>query len=437
MIILTFVAPLRPKLALTTIVVALVASLAIVEALTPSGRLDGEWLVVVRETSGYLFMSAWSVSDYSRAAVPLGLLALGWLAGTDSLLRRVCAGCLVTAAGGPLITFIFGDLLHVTLFIDLQSWRWLWLAEVVAFTLAPVIVSNCWARGASGRTAILLLASAWLFRGNPTALYLVAFSIACGMVPQTKGDHEYWRWVLFGAWVLAILALGNDLFDRLSYVPVEDLTAPALPQKLRRVCINGVIPGALIICAWLALRRSESTFRNAAIAAAAAVACGALVPLGWKSWTELHYTPELATRFAAWRAAIPANTEVLWPDTPVGAWYLLQRPNYWSAHQAAGAIFSKEKALLMRRRTRSILTAMTASHLAQPPKHKSSSDTVVIPLGTSKVDRAGMVAACADPDLQYIVSWLPVAPTPFAPVTVDPTKPNGRLFLYRCTDLRT
>jgi hypothetical protein len=44
--------------------------------------------------------------------------------------------------------------------------------------------------------------------------------------------------------------------------------------------------------------------------------------------------------------------------------------------------------------------------------------------------------ACADPALSYIVSWLPVAPTPYPAVAFAGRKAHGELYLYRCADLR-
>lgn len=436
MLILTFVAPLRPKFTLVAAVVMFVGSLAIVVAIAPIGRLDNEWLLIVLNSSHYLFISTWTVADWSRVAVPLGILATGWLTATAPLLRRLCGGILITVACGLVITIGFCDMLHVSIFIDLQSWRWLWLANVLAFILTPAIGPDCWRHGASSRIAVILLASAWSFRGTAPPLYIVPAALACAAVPKSWSNHMYWRPVSFGAWALLALVVGNDLIDRLSYLPAGDLAAAAFPQKVRAICANGVIPGALMIGALLLLRRSASTAWNVLIAVLAALACGALVPLGWESWTGTHYTPALVDKFSQWRAEIPAHAEVIWPDTPIGAWYLLQRPSYWSAQQVAGDIFSRDKAAAMRRRTISVNTALRISHVTDPPKPGENASIVKLAYSASRLTRAGMVAACTDRDLRYIVSWMPLAPTPFAPITIDPTKPNGKVYLYRCADLR-
>lgn len=437
MLILTFVAPQRPKLLAAASAVALAAAVATVLAVTPLGRLQGAWLFTVRVTSNYLFVGNWHAADWSRISLPLAILTLGVLNSTAPLLRRVCAAGLVMAASGLLITLIFCDLLHVSIFISAQTWRWLWLSNLIAFVLTPAIAEDCWRRGDSGRIAILVLVSAWIFRGTAPSIYFVPLAIACAAVPQPWTTHRNWRLIFLGACVLVGLASALDLTDRFFYLPASNPSAPQLPQRVRAACVDGVIPGALLIGAWLVLRRSESMTRVAAIAAVAAVTCGALLPLAWGEWTYAHYTPELASRFASWRATIPARAEVLWPDTPIGSWYLLERPNYWSPHQAAGAIFSQEKALLMQRRTEVMAKGIAKSSptMTHDRAQDSTREPVGVPASVSQISLAGMKVACSDPDLSYIVSWMSLAPTPYPPVTVDGHKLNGKLYLYRCADL--
>ena len=438
MLILTFVAPSRPKLVAVAACVALVVAVAVVMAVSPLGRLAGTWLYTVRVTSSYLFLQDWSSNDWSRIAVPLAILAIGALNGTTVLLRRVCAAGLVMVTCGLLITLIFSDLLHVSIFISAQTWRWLWLANLIAFVLTPGIAEDCWRRSATGRIAIPLLLSAWIFRGTAPTLCLAPLAIACAAVPERWTTHRYWRLLFLGSCAIAGLAVVLDLTDRFGYLPGIDASAPVLPQKLHAIGADGVIPGAVLIAAWLALRHSESTLRAATVTVMATLICGAVLYFGW-GWTNAHYTSEFASRFAQWRAAIPPRAEVLWPDTPLGSWYLLERPNYWSAHQTAGAIFSKDKALLLQRRTDTIAKATAKFHT--PPAAMeigghSASEALGSLEGPSRMDLDGMKVACTDSELSYIVSWMPVAPTPYAPVTVDGRKLHGKLYLYRCADLR-
>jgi hypothetical protein len=432
MLILAFFAPKHPRLIAITACVALAAGVAVAIALSPLGRVEGAWLYSVRTTSSYLFLQHWSSNDLSRICVPLAILCIGVLNGTDPLLRRFCGAALAMVGSGLLITVIFADWLHVSIFMTAQAWRWLWLANVVAFVLTPIIATDCWQRGTTGRIAVLLLLSAWMFRGTTATLYLVPLALACAVLLDRFTAQRNWRLLFLVSCVLAGLALVLDVTDRLTYFSGIDVSLPVLPQKIRALCADGVVPGALLCAVWLVLRREESTLRVAAVTVVAALTCGTALYFAWQG-TNAHYTAGFATKFAQWRAVIPPHAEVLWPDTPVGSWYLLERPNYWSPHQTAGAIFSKEKAVFLQRRTESIAKAAAKSPAGQDGR--AAIESVGVFAITSRLDLVGMKMACSDPDLSYIVSWKPVAPTPYAPVTVDGRKLRGKLYLYRCANL--
>jgi len=419
-LVLTYVVPLRPRLTLGTLAAGFVTALGVVIAIAPVGRLgDKTWLFVVHSTSNYLFVTSWSLSDWSRVSTQLALLAIGCWVGATPLLRRLCAGVLATVVCGLVVTIVYCDLLHVSLFIDLQAWRWIWLVNVLALVLAPAILQACWQRGDGGQVAVLLLATAWVFRDLPADLLIVAIAIAFAGTPTRWNQHGYWRALRLGAFVLLGLAICLDSNDRFSDNPVAGVTRSALLQQVRHVCVDGVIPGALLLVAWVALRRSTATTVQLAVGLAGVVICAWLIPFGWKDFTSAHYTPELASRFAPWRAAIPPRAEVLWPDdNPIGGWYLLDRASYWSGYHLAGAIFSKDKALLVQRRTALMTAAM------QSPK-------------APHMDLKALLTVCGDPDLKYVVSWVPLAATPYPAITVDFFESNGTLHLFRCADLRS
>jgi hypothetical protein len=314
-----------------------------------------------------------------------------------------------------------------------QSWRWLWLADVLAIVLTPVIARDCWRSGTAGRVALILLASAWCLRGEATALYLVPVAIACAAAPVAWRNHRYARLAFFGSCALLLIAVANDLAARLAYGEPQSDGAVSFLYDLRSLCGDGVVPAALLVAAWFGLRQTLSIQRNVLLIATAAALCAAVVPLAWPYWTRTHYTPALAREFAPWRAEIPPHAEVLWPDTPLGAWYLLDRPSYWSVDQVAGAIFSRDKALFLRQRAASIDTALLQSRLINADVPRSRLGLINSP-DTAKMNAQSVQMACADPDLRYVVSWLRLGRSVVAPLTPDPAKPNSRLYLYRCSD---
>jgi hypothetical protein len=128
---------------------------------------------------------------------------------------------------------------------------------------------------------------------------------------------------------------------------------------------------------------------------------------------------------------------VLWLENPVGTWSLLDRPSYTSGPQVAGAIFSREKTLLVQHRSEVVTVALHAAKLIEANGLIAHKDGTMAPISVLPVNLDGMRALCTDPDLRYIVNSAAPVRTPFPPVTLDATKANGTVYLYRCTDLRS
>lgn len=431
MITLTFLAPSRPRLVIAGGATLLLGSLLILQVSAPLGRMDATWLQGVRVLNPFLYLSSWSARDWTRITTALALLPIGLLKSAAPV-RKVCAGALLTALCGLLISALYCDVLHVTIFTALQAWRWLWVADVIAIILAPVIVADCWRSGAAGRTAITLLGTAWLLHGDGAAAWILGLCFACAATPERWREHRYMRVAFFGACGVLVVVAGA-LMAELSYLPADTTGAPALLQQLRLVCANGIIPGALLLAAWLGLRRSESSVGSVVVIIAASLACAALVPADWASWTHGSFTPVLREKLAPWRAEIPPDAEVLWPVTPIGAWYLLERPSYWSTYQLAGGIFSRQKSLLLQQRTEVLNAAIKTSGPTRKSPGVAGVDLPELP-NTSRMTPDDLTRACGDHDLRYVVSWLRLGQTSFAPITPDPAKPLSRLYLYRCSD---
>jgi hypothetical protein len=444
MIFVTFIAPVRPKAATLLILTGVSAGLVVAEATTWLARADAAWLTAVRGTSYFLFVTWWSVSDWSRTLVPLGVLAAGALAATRPLLRQVCAGALGMVALGLLVNLIFSDGLHLLLFMGAQTWRWLWLANVMAVTLAPPILMDCWSRGRGGQTGVLLLIGALLFRGAEPVFGLVPLALACVAARPGWGTQGVWRLLYYGAWAVLTLALVLGLSDRFSYIPIPETTVPALPQQIESVCADGVLPGLLVLSAWLALRRRPtSAALSTTIIALGACACIGLsiFPWGaWALWTRMGFTQTMQDKFATWRAQIPPRSEVFWSDSAIRIWSLLDRPSWWSPQQMAGGVFSREKALVMQQRAQLLAKAARNSNLAVKNSlalgsSTHSHETEVKALGRLNLD--GLRTLCSDPQLGFVVTWQSLTPTRYPPVVIDPSKVHGQLYLYACADLRS
>jgi hypothetical protein len=162
------------------------------------GRFDAHWLALVENRSPYLFIAHWQLEDWSRAAVTLATLGVGFRVLPNDRARTLSLIALTTVVTGLLLTFVACDLLHLVLLTQLQPWRWQWLGTVVAAVLLPEIVRTLWQNAATEeqtteqRTTALLLISAWVFGSDAYALF-TAMTLSPQQLKQTcdTGAFEY------------------------------------------------------------------------------------------------------------------------------------------------------------------------------------------------------------------------------------------------------
>ncbi len=402
-------------------------------------RADAEWLHILRHTSPFLYVSAWSLRDWSRASVPLAVLGVGWYASRDRQVRRMCAAALVTALTGVILSLLYCDLLDTALVSAAQPWRWLWIAAVTATLLAAPIAHECWLRGGAWRAVPLLMVAAAIVRGQPSALALAPLSTLCAAVLVRYESRVPARPVLGAACALLLAAVVMYSLAGISNEgPAPRVAAGGwvVGQWLRAQEGNGVWYAAALVALWLACGRARS-LAAACLTIGAGIPCMALLLPASVAWTLTSYPDALRSQLAAWRRQIPPNAEVLWPVAPIGAWYLLERPSYWSLPQEAGDVFSRAKALEVHRRELLVAGAMQVSGLIRgvPASSAGAGTSAAITLA-EQLDARGIARVCSDPQLAYYVSWSHVAPTPFAPITPNRRRPESQLYLYPCASFR-
>jgi hypothetical protein len=443
----------RPRLALAAATSAALLSLIPI-LIIPCGifaPFDPEWLNLSASGASYLFMARWHAEDWAHLAVPIALLAVGAAASSTPRVRNLCFAALLTAACSMAVNWIYVDLLHSIIFTRMQPWRWLWLVECVAVLLLPTIVRDCWRTGPSGRAGLVLLAATWVLSRSTAdpSVSSACVALAClaaGAVVGLKNAQSA-RPVMLGSWLLFIGALLFNLAFKFQYVPwnpTSGSNAPLLdPQALRAWAGDGVLYVFALVIAWSCIAWQASQVGTMLLCVAAALACWVTTPLAWQSWTDLQYPPRLHPAFASWREAIPQHAQGLWPQNPMGAWYLLERPSYYSIHQVAGDIFSRSKAIEIHRRAghvAAVLKAASPDRTAAPesvPTMPSSGERETVPPNADNLSEKGLAMLCEDPELDFYVSRTRLNLPPTAGVIMpNPLRPGSQLHLYRCADIR-
>jgi len=414
-----YVAEVRPIVALALAIVSIkaLALWAYGMPMGPWGRFDEQWLTSVEVRSPHLFLRHWSLTDWTQVAVSLTTLALAWLAFTPSRARTLARVTMLTAVAGLVFTGIAVDGLHLALMTQLQLWRCQWLATVVAALFLPQTLLTLWRAGCAGRAAAWLLFATWLFAPSPFTLTAAAGAMLAWVgVPRLKPSEA--RWIEYGALGLALLAslwrLGSDLqFTEAHYL------APTIPLWLRdcmSLVHDGSVPIALMLLAAGSARHRLAPIRrcSAALGLAALVGCVILAPPTWRAWTARAFPPALVTQFAAWRQLIPPRATVLWPESPLSVWLLLDRQSYLSMLQTSGMVFGEAGAREFARRATALGVAVNPALFLD------------FRAGTSfTATRQQLLAACSSRAFDYLVTGTDLGTEPVA------TGPDT-LKLYGC-----
>jgi hypothetical protein len=314
------------------------------------GRFDATWLSLVQARSPYLFLSGWSSDSWSRAADSITTLLLAaWILPTGRA-RSLARITLVVVAGGFALTFVACDLLHLVLFTQLQPWRAQWLSSAVAALLLPMTVTSLWAAGPSRRATAIMLASAWIFSAGEFVLIASGAALLNQLVASRVSANEA-KLLFLGACCMAFIAVVWRVATNLQFTDSHyvDLHASLWLKRTIGFCRDGAAPMAIICGAWW-LMRSMRRVAGPLIICLVLLAAAAIGPTLFAQWTYREFPAALILEYEPWRQRIPPSAEVLWPESPLFAWIVLQRPSFLSTAQSSGMVFSRATALELQRR---------------------------------------------------------------------------------------
>lgn len=421
MVLLVTLARPRPGRAATfagsLLLLALLAALLVQQG--PFARFDSQWLTLVNYYTSYLFVGHWSFDDWVRLGTQIAVLILGCLFANRPALRALCACAIVCALSGIMLTWIWSDLLHVILPTQMQFWRLTWMPAALSILLSPIIAYECWNSGSVlRRAALIFIGASLLMRAQSGADVSLALGVGSAVIAHRYSQLKYDRYVLICAFGVAALGLG---------LAAED----GLPRAAWPVA-------ALVGVWWIGERLQKSVWKASALCAATAIACVALAAPAFRAWTRFQYTPASRALYSHWRDKIPTQAEVLWPESPVGVWYLLGRTSYWSHNQVTGFVFSRAAAIELNRRVGVSRDALLAS---DPAASRPDAPTVKrllswVPFSLEGLDPGGLPAICADRNLGYVISASQFNPAAAPPIAPFPDKPNRRFYLYDCKEFR-
>jgi|GEM_PF-3356857 len=420
----------RYPLALLLLGFVLVAAVVLLPALTGTPFVfDHQWLQLLTSGTKYLFPSLWSLQDWTHAAVPVFSLFVGALLLESGTTREVCRAGVLTAGLGVSLAYVFGDLLQLVPVVQLQLWRWTWIATFLATLLLPFIAHRLWSQGPASRTVLYLIVASWLLRNETYGLAVTACAGAAlayaVQAPKAVLPTPGQTWFARGALVLLGMAsvqhLTTTFFDLAASDPSGASTAI---RTIRGLSQSGVIPFA-VFAVVLGIVRWASVATRTALTAVCAAALAGLLPTTAREWTARSFDSATYEAFAGWRNRIPQRAEVLWFDSPMAVWLLIERRSYLSRLQAASALFSRTAAMEIKRRVDAVARVLP-----------SQADIAWADSPSAPQGRPTLAALCASADVRYVVTREDLAATPlaFAPAVVPAV--YRALRLYGCEGSR-
>ena len=404
----------------------------------PLAVLDAAWLNVVRERSQFLFLQLWHLHDWDQSAKPLLTVALAALVfHDDPRMRKLCIGAWLVGASGLIVALIAGLIGPVAILLQGQAWRWVWITGLFAVILLPATMLRMWSDRRCGAFAAILTLLAWTFQSIDGSVAIAAaiglWSIR-GQIGPSLG--VYMRWSAGALAALVVLwIIGNSWTYALWKFDFRN--APLLLQHTRNI-LGLTIPAMLLLVAiWTVVLRGQWQWLTLLLSTGLAACAVITLPLAFQTEhaVGLKYPHD---DFSDWRKRIAPTANVYVDDggdSPVFAWFALQRPSYLSVDQSAGVVFSRATALEIRRRAANLLPMIPPDWQILTKRAEARSGKVVKkgpwprPL-TAQILRS----VCSDLQLGFLVAHQDVG---FGALRHSHSGPWNGWYLYDCRQVRS
>lgn len=345
------------KSAVALVLVAAVA-LALASRYSP-WRMDDVWLATIHAGIRYLMLNDWNAISYNTALLPLVILACAALAFRGSPPGVTAAAALATGLSGLALSYVGGDLLHLTLVIQAQPWRWTWLSALIAAVVLPALAMRLWSANSMGRSAVLLMSAVFFLHSLRASLILSPLTIGAAWLATSEATLQKvppnsLKLCERGAWAAAFIAVLWNVGNRLLVTRVVQVPGyvPTYYGKVYLLTSDGTLTVLLLLLAiasWYLARRMHGT--DWWYACWSLVLLPAIV-LAIPNYRQRIFTPPVSAVFARWKAIIPPRTEIFIPEDVLAGWTQLMRPSYYSLEQSASEVYSRPAAMELRERAR-------------------------------------------------------------------------------------
>lgn len=310
--------------------------------LDPFLVIDDAWLAILKDNTGQLFLGNWGADSFN--AVLLDMVVLGYAATRtraplSTLGAAACAGLLLALAA----SYFLVDVFHRALPAGLQLWRTHWIAHWLAMaTLAILAWQDVRTRDVPRAMLLVLVLLLTRNVAGYAWIALMGFYIAWPTL-VTNGSAARLKpllgW-LFGIGIATLFA---------SYVLLEWDRFRVAHYRFdlyafdRRLLLFPLVPFGLSVLGYVLWKHLGRRARWGVIALVLLPLVG-ISALRWDARPPVVMTIERkANTPGIFGVDLPEDAQVYWAQHGVlGAWLVLNRASYYSPHQIAGQIFSRD-----------------------------------------------------------------------------------------------
>lgn len=453
---ISVLAILQPRLDALLVSTGFLAALVL---LAVGGRglvpvIDGTWLMFV-EPAVLVFIGPWVRSDLASVLTPILVLLIAHERGSWRM-RRLYGTAGLVASTFVLLSLIAGEWIPVSLVMQAQFWRGLWIAKVLAvLALVDLAARYVVRRHARSRLPLLILfvpLASVTSLGAALAVLWVALKVVSGVRWQTVkalvAAHRQLAWGLLGL-VLAAHFPGYLLSLSLTSTSIQ--SSGGWTDLATGILRTGGYGASAMAVYWLVCRLRPP------LAAMVVVAFTTLAIQLWdgRSTVQKHlesrYSIDGSKRMFA--KQIGRGRTVYWHDSAPRVWLELGTAGYASTTHATGLVFSRERTqVLDARLTRVAIRALDREQVRHASEQGSLLETA---LRGSAVDASevrpyvlasyestrsttpfGLGFLCRDKDLDFVIDPRKVEGMQIAEETEQIGDRRVVNYLYDCAQLR-
>lgn len=392
------------------------------------------WLEVVEERLMFLFLKDWRVADWQVQFRPLLFLPVAQAIIADAKIRKLCWAAGLVGLSGLALAAVPDVIGPISILLQGQAWRWVWVSCTVAACLLAPSASLAWRTGGWGRLCAALLVAGWIFPPLDGEFSFAGAGLvwaARSHIHKSKRALEFAAYAVIGIIFAWTVSNEWELIDN-TILHSKSAVDPIAFTRWTFSLAPVALASALLI--YRLVRQSPfAPFFAAGLLAALAICFLPSSLFGTKGFESIR----LRDQYKSWREAIPESSSVLVLSTPpvsaVFAWLTLERKSYTSSSQSAGVVFSEKTAAEIRRRSEVLRQVIPPdwrirSQLRRAAASKST-DALTPPSLTAK----SLEEICKDNQLGFVIAKDDIG---FSPIKHTDGGDYENWSLYDCRRVR-